>query len=104
MVYTYSFTAATPNFRCQNPSKLSNDDYNTISNDLFNEEYKPTKEECSSKSVSLKECQRCFIRSTNNSLEYCQSYVYDKIYYKQTLIEEVFLFFYIYKNKILFFN
>jgi hypothetical protein len=89
MVYTYSFTAATPTFRCQNPSRLLNDDFSRISTDLFNEEYQPTKEQCLSKSISLKECQRCFIRSINNSLESCESYIYDKKYYKQTLIEEV---------------
>jgi hypothetical protein len=84
MVYTYSFTAAIPNFRCE-----------------FNEEYQVTKEECSiyQKSISLKECQRCFIRSLNNqSIESCHSYVFDKKYYQSTLTEEVkkrFLF----KNK-----
>ncbi|CAF4133395.1 unnamed protein product, partial [Rotaria sp. Silwood2] len=97
MVYTYSFTAATPNFRCRNPSQWLNDSYSETSNSIFNEEYRPTKEQCLSnkKSISLKECQRCFIRSTsfNNQsmddiLKSCQSYVFDRQYYKDTLIEE----------------
>lgn len=76
MVYTYSFTAAIPNFHCQ-----------------FNEEYQVTKEECLiyQKSISLKECQRCFIRS-NQSIESCQTYIFDKTYYQSTLTEEVNIF------------
>ena len=89
MVYTYTFTAATPNFRCENPSKIFLDDYSQFSNDLFNENFRPRKEDCLTKSISLKECQRCYRRTRNQTLEYCQSYVYDKFYYKDTLIEEV---------------
>ncbi|CAF3704534.1 unnamed protein product [Rotaria sp. Silwood1] len=93
MVYTYSFTAATPNFRCRNPSQWLNDSYSQTSNSIFNEEYRPTKEQCllNKNSISLKECQRCFIRSTpfnNQSMDSCQSYVFDRQYYKDTLIEE----------------
>ncbi|CAF2673341.1 unnamed protein product [Rotaria sp. Silwood2] len=97
MVYTYSFTAATPNFRCRNPSQWLNDSYSKTSNSIFNEKYRPTNEECLSnkKSISLKECQRCFIRSTtfnnqsmDDTLQSCQSYVFDRQYYKDTLIEE----------------
>ncbi|CAF4079065.1 unnamed protein product [Rotaria sordida] len=97
MVYTYSFTAATPNFRCRNPLQWLNDSYSTISNSIFNEEYRPTKEQCLSnkKSISLKECQRCFIRSTSinnqsidDTLKSCQSYVFDRQYYKETLTEK----------------
>ena len=71
MVYTYSFTAAVPNFHCENKTQV-------------------TKEECSmyQKGISLKECQRCFIRS-NQSIEPCESYIFDKTYYQTTLTEEV---------------
>ncbi len=90
MVYTYSFTAAIPNFRCINPLNLFDDYNNETLNEIYNEEYRPNKDECLyyKKSISLKECQRCFIYS-NNSLKSCQIYVYDRKYYKQTLTEEV---------------
>ena len=93
MVYTYSFTAATPNFRCRNPSLQSIDEYNQTFNSLFNEDYRPTNEQCSlnQKSLSLKECQRCFLRSSlvNSTLQTCDDYVFDREYYRDTLIEEV---------------
>jgi hypothetical protein len=91
MVYTYSFTAATPNFRCKNPSKFVDDYFNLTLKEIYFDQYRPTKEECSihQKSLSLKECQRCFIRS-NLSIESCNNYIYEKKYYQQTLTEEVF--------------
>lgn len=97
MVYTYTFTAAIPNFRCQNPSNIF-EDYSDLK---FNEEYRPTKEECSiyKKSLSLKECQRCFVRLNDSRIESCQSYVYDKTYYKDTLTEEVKPYFLFSKTK-----
>ncbi|CAF0825280.1 unnamed protein product [Adineta ricciae] len=92
MVYTYSFTAATPNFRCRNPSLQSIDKYNQTFDSLFNEDYRPTSEQCllHQKSLSLKECQRCFLRSSliNSTLQTCDDYVFDRTYYKKTLIEE----------------
>lgn len=92
MVYTYTFTAATPEFRCQNP-KLSTDDiYNSTSNELFTSNYKPTIEQCEQQQshLSIKECQRCFIKGEHNGqLKNCDRYVYDKVHYKKTLVEEV---------------
>ncbi len=59
MVYTYTFTAAVPKFRCINPAAIANDTYTPESNELF-ENYKPTKEQCdkTEKRLSLLECQR----------------------------------------------
>jgi hypothetical protein len=98
MVYTYTFSAATPSFRCGNPSAASMDEFTKRDNEVFKRDYQPTKDQCSSnqKAISLKECQRCFIRmvsnssaSTNSSLKACDSYVYDRQYYQKTLVEEV---------------
>jgi hypothetical protein len=90
MVYTYTFTAAIPDFRCQNPELIFNDSYSNVSNQLFDLKYTPTKEQChkEQKHLSVKECQRCYTQS-NGSLEKCDKYVFDKLYYKKTLVEEV---------------
>lgn len=100
MVYTYSFTAAKPNLRCQNPELTSNDSYTNSLNILFNP-YKPTEQECKNltKRISISECQSCYVRShlavhekntqAHNKLEICNKYVFDKTHYKTTLVEEV---------------
>jgi len=101
MVYTYTFTAATPNFRCNNPEIISADDYSVASNQLFDLKYKPTKDQCESeeKLLSLKECQRCYTQpklgfnqtrnQSNGKLVKCDKYTYEKLYYEKTLVEEV---------------
>lgn len=99
MVYTYTFSAAVPNFRCQNPLLQSIDHYTEENNHLFDHTYEPTRDQCKSqqKTISVKECQRCFIRvspsndteSSNGSLKPCDGYVYDRQYYQKTLVEEV---------------
>lgn len=98
MVYTYTFTAATPNFRCINPTNLDADKYDTIYNKDFDFRYKPTKEQCdqTEKHLSLSECQRCYFRTENSSqstsggrLRKCHNYVYDRQHYTKTLVEEV---------------
>jgi len=97
MVYTWSFTAAIPDFRCQQPLE-SLDTYNDKSNELFNKTYRPTEDECTfyQKTISFKECQRCYRKSnlSNNSsrinqLQTCDNYVFDRSIYKNTLVEEV---------------
>ncbi len=96
MVYTWSFTAATPDFRCRNPSKTE-DTYDDKSNELFNKFYQPTKDDCidHQKLISIKECQRCYHKSkpANNSktssLETCDDYVFDQSIFQKTLVEEV---------------
>ncbi|CAF0791707.1 unnamed protein product [Adineta steineri] len=95
MVYTWSFTAATPDFRCRHPTQIS-DTYNNKSNELFSKFYQPTETECKlhQKLASLKECQRCYRksyssnRSTINNLQTCDNYVFDRSIYKKTLVEE----------------
>lgn len=96
MVYTYSFTAAIPNFRCVNPAKGNIDRYNSAFNQDFDSYYKPKKEECdrTEKHLSLKECQRCYTRIDHinqsiSNLTKCSKYVYDRKYYTKTLVEEV---------------
>ena len=99
MVYTWTFTAATPDFRCHHPLELL-DTYNDTSNELFNELYRPTTNECRhhKKFLSLKECQRCYrkIQSSNNTaiskLQQCDKYVFDHRIYISTLVQEVQLF------------
>ncbi|UJR10527.1 hypothetical protein I4U23_014730 [Adineta vaga] len=98
MVYTYTFTAATPDFRCRNPVLKSKDSYVNSSNQIFHLEYEPTAYQCNKEQngLSLKECQRCyrrrtFLRHENqslNQLESCENYVYDKTHYTKTLVEE----------------
>jgi OCT family organic cation transporter-like MFS transporter 4/5 len=95
MVYTYTFTAAVPNFRCRNPEMISNDSYNVQNNNVFNVTYKPSEAQCNinQKHLSLKECQRCYIQSNqnglNDKLEKCNQYVFEKVHYEKTLVEEV---------------
>ena len=95
MVYTYTFTAAIPNFRCRNPDLISNDGYNTEDNQLFYSRYRPMAKQCEDeqKHLSLKECQRCFIREnqtrSNEELKQCDRYVFDRTHYEKTLVEEV---------------
>ena len=95
MVYTYTFTAATPSFRCANPTSGLADQYNEDMNQLFNLRYQPTKDQCTAEqsTLSLKECKRCFIKTnqtkSNGKLEACHGFVFDKTNYQKTLVEEV---------------
>ena len=101
MVYTYTFTAGIPKFRCQNPDLIHNDSYNNVLNGLFNENYRPTDNQCHQehKGLSVEECGKCYIQSrleSNQSssqfdgkLEKCDKYVFDNTYYTKTLVEEV---------------
>ncbi|CAF2389953.1 unnamed protein product [Rotaria sp. Silwood2] len=100
MVYSYTFTAATPNVRCQNPELMSNDSYDVSFNKLFGSKYKPTKDQCfnQKRGISLTECQRCYMQSVlefhenssqaDKQLKSCNKYVFDKIHYDKTLVEE----------------
>lgn len=98
MVYTYTFSAATPNFRCQHPQFSEKDQYTNINNEDFRARYQPTKEQCSAQKrlISLKECQRCFMNEMaenktdpNHQLLPCKAYTYDRQFYTKTLVEEV---------------
>lgn len=96
MVYTYTFTAAKPDFRCAHPDTFDNDRFSNASNSLFNQRYAPTPEQCArdQQSLSLDKCQLCFRQSAESSrdggsLEECTHFVFDKTYYEKTLVEEV---------------
>jgi hypothetical protein len=98
MVYTYSFTAATPSFRCQRVHMASDDRYDQLSNRLFDEEHRPTDEQCrrDAGGISLRECQRCLIGvvakangSESTRLRPCSAFVYDRTFYRETLTEQV---------------
>lgn len=93
MVYTYTFTAAKPEFRCMMPAEVGADEYNVTFNQRFDLLYKPTSDQCTrdQTGLSLSECQRCSLRSAdlNEPLEKCDEYVFDRKYYKDTLVEEV---------------
>lgn len=101
MVYTYTFTAAVPEHRCQHPELKSNDSFNKESNDYFTATYQPTSDQCKKLGllISINECQNCYIRSTSKinrtndepegKIEKCNKYVFSKEHYKNTLVEEV---------------
>jgi hypothetical protein len=100
MVYTWTFTAATPSFRCRIPiDDLSEND---IADDVLHR-YIPTESECREykKQISIRECQRCYLsKNTSNyysenegPLKACTSFIFDRTYYQSTLVEEVSFFF-----------
>lgn len=85
MVYTWSFTAATPSFECL----PSSDDmrHNSIPSESQCRQYRSQ--------LSLSECQRCF-RWSNTSdepMRACTNFVFSRTYYQSTLVEEVNVFF-----------
>ncbi|CAF0834845.1 unnamed protein product [Adineta steineri] len=100
MVYTYTFTAAVPNFRCQDSDMLFDDGYFAEANTNYNSKYLPTQEQCTraDKLLSLKECQRCYIQTKpkfnqtanrpDSKIEKCNKHVFEKIHYDKTLVEE----------------
>ncbi|CAF1508717.1 unnamed protein product, partial [Rotaria sordida] len=92
MVYTWSFTAATPSFRCRTPM----DDISEVSiTDKILQNYKPSESQCDQyqKQISLSECQRCF-QLTNETyykdthMKPCTNFIFDRTYYQSTLVEE----------------
>lgn len=91
MVYTWTFTAATPVFSCGRPM----DDF-----DGNLSRYLPSESQCREykKQISIVECQRCYrnrnrTRSydiiSNEPLEECENFIFDRTYYQSTLVEEV---------------
>ncbi|CAF0997849.1 unnamed protein product [Didymodactylos carnosus] len=94
MVYTWSFAAASPEFRCKIPDSNVED---IFTNDQYKNFYQPNVDYCkvNKTAISVKECQRCYIktppslRDNNNAeVQSCQNYVFDRKYYKNTLVEE----------------
>lgn len=99
MVYTYSFTAAKPKFRCENPQLERVDQFNEDFNEIYALNYLPNATICSKfqGKLSIDECQRCFRRNffvndenrSIDSIEECQIFVYDRSFYLETLTEKV---------------
>jgi hypothetical protein len=96
MVYTWTFTAATPSFRC----RISLEDiYETeVSNDTLRR-YIPSESQCREYKgqISIHECQRCY-QNINKSyyhsenigpLKPCTRFIFDRTYYESTLVEDV---------------
>jgi hypothetical protein len=95
MVYAWTFIAATPSFHCKTP--LDDFSASNLTNELLHS-YIPSAAQClnSQKSISLRECQRCFhsVNISNNDsaigdLSACRSFVFDRTYYQSTLVEDV---------------
>lgn len=96
MVYTWTFTAATPTFRCQ--ATVEEASSIELSDTVLNR-YLPTAAQCREykSKISVSECQRCYqisnrtIESNGNNelLKPCTSFSYDRTYYQSTLVEEV---------------
>ncbi|CAF1464326.1 unnamed protein product, partial [Rotaria sordida] len=90
VVYTWSFAAATPSFRC----KLHENDkiYDTNTLILFNQS-QPDETYCKTHmKISVQECQRCYMKTKSNTdiieIQPCKNYVFDRTYYDYTLVEE----------------
>ncbi|CAF3333739.1 unnamed protein product [Rotaria sp. Silwood2] len=92
MVYTWSFTAAIPSFRCRTPM---DDISGILLTDEILQRYKPSESQCGQfqSKISLAECQRCF-QLTNESdyddtrMKPCTNFIFDRTYYQSTLVEE----------------
>jgi hypothetical protein len=96
LVYTWTFIAATPSFRCR--TALDDTSEVTISNDILNH-YIPSEAQCREykSQISIRECQRCY-QMTNKTKDYkqsddplkaCTTFIFDRTYYQSTLVEEV---------------
>ena len=89
MVYSWSFTAATPSFSCQISGDLSTDMQS------FRPSI-PTEDQCRNyqSQISVKECQRCFqvfntTEPNQGRMVPCRRYEFNRTYYQSTLVEEV---------------
>ena len=83
MVYSWTFTAATPNFHCRTPFE---DRAGVL------QRYTPTESQCQKhqKLISVSECQKCFqMDEMEGTLKPCTNYTFDRTYYQSTLVEEV---------------
>jgi len=97
MVYTWTFTAATPSFRCQ---LSTNEMLEYAQSKMTSQHYSiPSESQCQQykSRISLAECQRCYqsvnkSRSVNGFTEPlipCEHFIFDRTYYQSTLVEEV---------------
>ena len=94
MVYTWSFAAAKPSFRC----KLSNTDtvFNNNITVLLNQS-RPDEAYCKAHmTISVEECQRCYKTIVSEmgviKVEPCKEFIFDRKYHQYTLVEEVCIF------------
>ncbi|CAF1109757.1 unnamed protein product [Rotaria sordida] len=90
MVYTWSFTAAKPSFRCKlfdNDTIFNNDIPSLINQSQPDETYCKT-----NMKISVGECQRCYRKVVSETgtthIEPCKEFVFDRKYYQYTLVEE----------------
>jgi hypothetical protein len=95
MVYAWTFIAATPSFHCT--TAFDNVPETNLTNRFLSSSI-PSAAQCheSQKSISLKECQRCFqfVNTSNNNgaigeLSACRTFVFDRTYYQSTIVEDV---------------
>jgi hypothetical protein len=96
MVYTWSFAAGQPSFRC----KLNDNDtiFDSHISILLNQS-QPGEAYCKANmTISVKECQRCYIKTNSTTgitqIKPCKEFVFDRKYYEYSLVEEVCVFFY----------
>jgi hypothetical protein len=94
MVYTWSFAAATPSFRCK---LYGNDSVFDRHLSLLSNQSQPDEAYCKANmKISVKECQRCYMKTISNrgivQLQPCDDYVFDRKYHEYTLVEEVSVF------------
>jgi hypothetical protein len=94
MVYTWSFAAATPSFRCKLDGNDSAFDRNLS---IQYDRSQPDEAYCKANmKVSVKECQRCYMKTISKTgiaqIQPCEDYVFDRKYHQYTLVEEVRVF------------
>ena len=100
MVYTWSFAAATPSFRCK---LYENDSIFDNHVSIVSNRSQPDEEYCKANmKISVKECQRCYMKTISKmrqaQIQSCEDYVFDRKYHQYTLVEEVCVFIMKYKN------
>ena len=93
LVYTWTFTAATPSFHCRTP--VENISGVEVTDNLLLR-YIPSESQCRKykNQISIRECQRCYESVNENDeseqpLKACTSFIFDRTYYQTTLVEEV---------------
>ena len=107
MVYTWSFAAATPSFRC----KLDENDliFNNNQRSGFSNRTQPDEAYCQANmKISVKECQRCYMKTISKTgvpqIQPCEDYIFDRKYHQYTLVEEVRSFFFYTRKKTFLFS
>ncbi|CAF3944130.1 unnamed protein product, partial [Adineta steineri] len=87
VVYTWSFAAATPSFRCKLHENDNIYSMNTSNNFQWSQ---PDEVYCKTNmKISVKECQRCYIKTKlDTKIKPCENFIFDQIYYDYTLVEE----------------